>query len=214
MKKLLALYILSVIVLAACTKEVITPSNAVSANDENADNAVLEDTVLYKHSFNKNTQGWKIQGDAQGSSVEPTYESTGGNPGGYIAATDDVTGGVWYFSAPANFLDNLKNKYGKVLKFNLKQSSTSSQFDADDIILEGGGMILHYDTDNNPGITWTKYRVSLRSSNWLKEDDTAPTAKEMKAVLKNITRLWIRGEYRSGADIGGLDNVAIAEKID
>jgi alkaline phosphatase D len=110
-------------------------------------------------------------------------------------------------------MDSLKNKYGKVLKFNLKQSGTNNQFDADDVILEGGGLILHYDTENNPGTDWTKYRVPLNAGKWLKTDNTAPTASEMKNVLKNITRLWIRGEYISGADEGGLDNVAIAEKI-
>jgi hypothetical protein len=91
------------------------------------------------------------------------------DPGGYISATDDVSGGVWYFSAPKKFMDRLKNKYGKVLKFSLKQSGTTNQFDADDLILEGGGLILHYDTENNPGINWTKYRVSLNASKWLKE---------------------------------------------
>ena len=200
--------------MVACTKESLTPANVTSANNENVTAAVLEDTVLYKHSFNKNTQGWKIQGDAQGNSVEPTYESTGGNPGGYISATDDVSGGVWYFSAPKKFMDRLKNKYGKVLKFSLKQSGTTNQFDADDLILEGGGLILHYDTENNPGIDWTKYRVSLNASKWLKEDDTVPTTAEMKNVLKNLSRLWIRGEYISGGEKGGLDNVAIAEKVD
>ena len=200
--------------MVACTKESLTPANVTSANNENVTAAVLEDTVLYKHSFNKNTQDWKIQGDAQGNSVEPTYESTGGNPGGYISATDDVSGGVWYFSAPKKFMDRLKNKYGKVLKFSLKQSGTTNQFDADDLILEGGGLILHYDTENNPGINWTKYRVSLNASKWLKEDDTVPTTAEMKNVLKNLSRLWIRGEYISGGEKGGLDNVAIAEKVD
>ena len=141
------------------------------------------------------------------------HEPTGGNPTGYISATDDVAGGVWYFSAPEKFLKNMKGKYGKILKFNLQQSSTSSQFDSPDIIIEGNGLALHFDTETNPGITWTKYRVSLRINGWSKEDGTAPTAKEMKGVLNNLTRLWIRGEYRSGADTGGLDNVAIAEHI-
>jgi hypothetical protein len=36
----------------------------------------------------------------------------------------------------------------------------------------------------------------------------------MKNVLKNLSRLWIRGEYISGGEKGGLDNVAIAEKVD
>ena len=111
-------------------------------------------------------------------------------------------------------MDRLKNKYGKVLKFSLKQSGTTNQFDADDLILEGGGLILHCDTENNPGIDWTKYRVSLNASKWLKEDDTVPTTAEMKNVLKNLSRLWIRGEYISGGEKGGLDNVAIAEKVD
>ena len=54
----------------------------------------------------------------------------------------------------------MKDKYGKTLRFSSKQSATSSQFDADEIIIEGNGLVLHYDTKNNPNTTWTKYNVA------------------------------------------------------
>lgn len=31
----------------------------------------------------------------------------------------------------------------------------------------------------------------------------------MRNVLSNVTEFWIRGEFQTGADEGGLDNVRI-----
>jgi hypothetical protein len=197
----------------SCTKDTVEPKSVTSSNEENLIDAASGFSILYRNSFNNNSQGWKISGDAQDGNTNPTYNSTGGVSGGYISATDDVTGGVWYFNAPAKFLENMKDKYGKTLRFSLKQSATSSQFDADDVIIEGNGLVLHYDTKNNPNTTWTKYNVALKAGQWLKDDNTQPIKREMENALQHITKLWIRGEYITGADEGGLDNVQIAERI-
>jgi hypothetical protein len=163
--------------------------------------------------FDTDAEGWQITGDAQGSSAQPTYFSTGGNPGGYIHATDNATGGVWYFAAPSRFLSGLAAAYGHELSFDLKQSSTSRQYNATDIILAGNELTLVYDTPYNPGLTWTAYRVRLsESAGWRKGSlsGPTPTQAEFQEVLSNATRLWIRGEFVSGDDNGSLDNVSIS----
>jgi hypothetical protein len=43
------------------------------------------------------------------------YDGSGGNPNGLIRATDDATGGVWYFQAPSKYLGDASATYGKVL---------------------------------------------------------------------------------------------------
>lgn len=212
-KLLLSVFLVSVF---SCTKEVIQPPQNISSAKKPAFTEDTEDdSVLYKNGFNADDQGWTIQGDAQGASTTPDYNTTGGSPGGFISAVDDVTGDYWYFSAPSDFLNNMKDKYGKTLKFKLKQSSTTSQATKDDLmIISGNGMDIIFKVPYNPGITWTKYTVSLKSSDWVKlSTGTAPSRTEMKKVLQNITKLWIRGEYRTGADEGGLDNVTITEKL-
>ncbi|MCX6133774.1 MAG: T9SS type A sorting domain-containing protein [Ignavibacteriales bacterium] len=158
--------------------------------------------------FDTNTDGWIVEGLAGG----PTYMAAGGNPGGYIYG-EDAGGDDWYFKAPTKFLGNQSFSYGGSLSFDLRQYYTSSQYDIEDIIIEGGGLRLVFDTPNNPATTWTHYQVSLlETAGWKKTSlsGTAPTAAELKTVLGSITRLLIRGEYQNGTDKCDLDNVILA----
>ncbi len=52
---------------------------------------------LVSSTFDKNDAGWTVVGDAQGGLSIPDYFVEGGNPDGYVSATDDVTGGAWYW---------------------------------------------------------------------------------------------------------------------
>jgi len=156
--------------------------------------------------FDINDEGWTITGDAQGSSVLPTYHATGGNPGGYISATDNVQGGVWYFKAADAFHGDRNASYNAHLAFDLRQSSLNSQFNAVDIYLRGAEMELTYDTPNNPGTTWTAYSILLTETAGWKLGAVAPTQVQMLQVLANVTDLQIRGEFVTGADTGSLDN--------
>ncbi|MFP4055184.1 MAG: laminin B domain-containing protein [Phycisphaerae bacterium] len=157
--------------------------------------------------FGTDDEGWTITGDAQGGGATPTWESSGGNPGGYISATDDVQGGTWYFNAPAAFHGDFSSAYGTSLTFDLRQSSTSSQFNNVDVYLRGGGLDLTFDTASNPGTDWTGYSLLLTESGGWQLSGSAPTQAEFQQVLGDVTDLQIRGEYVSGSDVGDLDNV-------
>lgn len=162
--------------------------------------------------FDIDDEGWTVSGDAQGSSVIPNYNASGGNPDGYISAQDNVTGGVWYWKAPAKFLGDISSTYGNTVSFDLRQSSTASQFDAADVILEGGGLKLVFNTLNNPATDWTSYEVLLtESAGWKIEtlDGVVPTVEQMNIVLSALTALYIRGEFVTGSDRGDLDNVIL-----
>lgn len=161
-------------------------------------------------SFSSDADGWTIVGDAQSSSVKPDYSGTGGNPDGLISAKDDVTGGVWYFQAPDKYLGDNSAALGKVLKYDLKVTPIDNPFDDIDVVLEGGGLVLAFDTKPAPGTEWTTYKVPLSGGGgWKKKtlDGPAPTDDEFKAVLANVTLLRIRGEFNTGPDTGSLDNV-------
>lgn len=145
--------------------------------------------------FVADADGWLISGDAQSTSVKPDFSGTGGNPDGLISAKDDVTGGVWYFVAPAKYLGDNASIAGKALKFDLKVDKVpTNPFPDIDVKLIGGGVTLVFDTPNNPTEQWTSYTVPL-------------TAADMTTVLKDTTALWIRGEFNEGPDTGSLDNV-------
>jgi hypothetical protein len=162
--------------------------------------------------FSQDDEGWKVIGDAQGESAMPNYINKNGNSGGYISANDNIAGGVWYWSAPEIFLGNKSSTYGKELSFSLNQSSTDNQFDADDLILVGANMKIVYNTSKNPEITWTDYSVKLsEEAGWTYNDlnGDSVSRNDLKKILSDITAIYIRGEYVTGEDTGGLDTVIL-----
>ncbi len=138
-----------------------------------------------------------------------THVAAGGNPGGYVRASDTAAQGTWYFVAPPAYTGNLSAAYGKDLTFDLAQTSISSQFDGVDIQLVGERQTLVYDTPYNPQIAWTWFRVPLVAGGWHVGalDGPIATEAEVRTVLSDLHALRIRGEYRSGTDTAWLDNV-------
>lgn len=165
--------------------------------------------------FNTDADGWIVIGDA--TSSVPNYLNEGGNPGGYVSADDTATGGVWYWSAPAKFLGDQSTSFGKNLSFDLKQSAITSQFDDIDISISNGSTTIVLDLADNPGIDWTSYSVTLDTSTPWKIDNIITgeiaTSEQILAVISNIISLKIRGEYVSGSDTGGLDNVILQNNL-
>lgn len=158
-------------------------------------------------SFDSDPDGWTIYDDGSG----PVYYPAGGVSGGYIFGSDLGTGQYWYWNAPAKFLGDKSAYYNGGLSFYLYQTNTSVQSNRTDIILVGGGITLNYDTPYNPGLTWTYYSVTLReNAGWINAaTGTAPTQAQMQTVLANLQTLRIRGEYRSGPDSSGMDEVLL-----
>jgi hypothetical protein len=162
--------------------------------------------------FEKNDEGWKVVGDTKNASAKPDYHDKGGNPGGFLSATDESTGGVWYWSAPDKFLGSRGGALGKKLSYDLMQSGLNNQFDAPDVILESNDFILVYTFPSHPGTTWTSFSVIFSAeAGWKKNSSAGPLAsdEDIKKVLSKLTNLKIRGEYITGADFGSIDNVCL-----
>jgi hypothetical protein len=161
--------------------------------------------TLISHEFSSSPQGWLIAGDTSDAPV--IFESTGGNPGGYISHVDEALGETWYFRAPANVLAQLAAAEYGTLRFSLKQSSSDAGFPDDDVVIVGAAGRLSYRFDRAPGTDWTNFSVELSASaNWRWNWNQAATQEQMHRVLAAPTRLEIRGEFRTGDDTGGLDN--------
>lgn len=182
---------------------------AAACGDGGGEEAATPPQKVYS-GFDVDADGWMIVGDAQASSVTPDYNGTGGNPGGLISAVDDVTGGIWYFDAPAKYLGDNASTYGKSLRYDLKTTPITNPFDAADVVLEGDGLVIWYDTSPAPGTTWTSYSVPLTEAGWKSGAYATPTAvsdADFRRVLGAMTAFRIRGEFNSGSDTGSLDNV-------
>ena len=127
---------------------------------------------------------------------------------GYIYAEDDVTGGVWYFVAPAKYHGDMSAYADGTISFWLiQQSNMDDQFDSKDVILDNGdGEQIYHKHDNYPGLDWTSYTIALNESgNWMNGDDQPASMSEIEAVMSDVVSVWIRGEFQTGSDTGGLD---------
>lgn len=168
--------------------------------------------------FKNDAEGWTITGDAQGDFTEAPYSEEGGVVEGYIYANDDVTGGVWYFSAPDNYLGDKSKYYSATLNFSLFQNSAmSDQFESEDIIFKSDDKQIFYLISENPTSDWTPYSIEITNNGqWyygsFEDDKVVATEAQIKDVLSNVTEFWIRGEFESGSDDGGLDKVEILKK--
>lgn len=163
-------------------------------------------------SFDRNDEGWKVVGDVINAFAKPNYHNTDGNPGGYLSATDETTGGVWYWSAPSKFLGSKKAAFNNKLQFDLKQSALNNQFEDADVILESKDLTLVFRLSSHPDTAWTSYSVILSpEAGWkINTIHGKPASEEdFIKVLSNLTSLKIRGEFITGPDVGSIDNVCL-----
>ena len=172
---------------------------------------------LVMERFEEGAAEWKVEGDAQGASNDPEYLATDGNPGGCVFANDNAVGGVWYWSAPADFRAEfaaavLARRDDPKLRmvFDLKQSALDRPFTDSDIILASEALTLTYLHDTPPETEWTHYEIQLDPALWkTAKTDDAPTEAQLTEVMENLGRLWVRGEFREGTDVGHLDNIGL-----
>jgi hypothetical protein len=125
----------------------------------------------------------------------PTFNLTGGNPGGYIATTDQDNGD-FTFSAPAKFLGDMSGATG--ISYDLIYPVGAINYQPTDVILVGNGVTLLWKSspDIVPGPSWMG--VSL---------DFVPST-EWHVGTSNV---FIRVEYTTGLiETPGLDNVRLA----
>ncbi|HTJ52175.1 MAG TPA: FG-GAP-like repeat-containing protein [Cyclobacteriaceae bacterium] len=172
--------------------------------------------------FNSNADGWTTIVVSAGQTYAPTYNSTGGNPGGFISVelssalpTPYYFYADRYFDAPAKFLGNHNLSYNQNLTFDLQQSTSGTDITAAEVIITGGGLSIFYPLSTSPSTSsWSSYSVLLKETGWKTGSlaGIATTYNDIKTVLSNITSLRIRSQFIgnfAGTYSGRLDNVVL-----
>jgi hypothetical protein len=143
----------------------------------------------------------------------PTFNLTGGNPGGYISTIDQDNGDLT-FSAPAKFLGNVSGATG--LSYDLFYPVGAINYQPTDVILMGNGETLLWKSNPDivPGPSWMGVTLAfVPSTEWHVGTSTGAlaTAADFGNVLGSLSGLFIRGEYTTGlTETPGLDNVRLA----
>ena len=164
----------------------------------------------YRDGFATSDDGWRITADGQ----DAMWVATGGKTNGYLQASDQPAGAVWFFKTPVEFAGDYTAFSGGSLNYSLFQTSLSSQFDDVDaklIATDGRELVIDLPADARPGLDWTDYSIALDSTGGWFDPDTgvAATNAEITSVLAALDSIEIRGEYRSGPDTAGLDDFAL-----
>jgi hypothetical protein len=171
--------------------------------------------------FSTGDEGWRVvsftnlttDNFAIAATYTPTFNLTGGNPGGYIS-TSDQDNGDFTFSAPAKFLGNESGATG--LSYDLIYPVGAINYQPTDVILMGNGETLLWKSspDIVPGPSWMSVNLDfVPSTKWHvgTSNGALATATDFGNVLGNLSGLFIRGEYTTGlTETPGLDNVRLA----
>jgi Laminin B (Domain IV) len=171
--------------------------------------------------FSTGAEGWQVvsfenlttDNFAVMATYNPTFNPTGGNPGGYISTSDQDNGDLT-FSAPAKFLGDVSGATG--LSYDLIYPVGAINYQPTDVILMGNGETLLWKSspDIMPGPSWMSVNLDfVPSTEWHvgTSNGALATAADFGNVLGNLSGLFIRGEYTTGLiETPGLDNVNLA----
>ncbi len=142
--------------------------------------------------------------------------STQGRGGGFLAVRD--TPGGSYLEAPQDFLNELRDKYGGALEFEVRAPAYERYLRGSDVILAGDGLELHYVAGMRPGHDWSKFLVPLMEHPaWRKGSADGPpvSATEFKNVIGRPQSLRIRTQHGAGnpgARFAGIDDILLWDR--
>lgn len=167
--------------------------------------------VLAQSTFDASAEGWTVGEFYAISGTSPvTWESSDGNPGGFIRTPDVYAWNA--FRAPADFLGDQSGAYGFSLDFSLRVLGAEADYPL--VVMTDGTLFLQF-VAGRPGTSWTNFSVPLvASTNWQVWDPitgAGPRATEaqLRQVLGNLEYLAIDADWVTGFDRVDLDTVVL-----
>ena len=176
--------------------------------------------------FDTSTEGWTVTVDGHSPALHKIDE---GPHGGYLETYDERQetnkrrvkqmgshGGGFYYSfvAPSEYRGDHEAAYGKKLTFELRIRGGSSTPGKKYCELHGADMTLGFPVRGPPNDnSWAHFEIPLRDGpKWVRLDlPGKPAAKPgaLKAVLSDLRRLVIPGEFYSDEEWTAFDNVVL-----
>lgn len=166
--------------------------------------------VIAEAHFDTDSEGWRVVPFNQEAGL-PAVAANGA-----IHALDAADGDTWYFSAPADFVDQARD--GDVLEFALKDKGRGGRdavaMQAVQIVggAPGQAVLTAYLAVAAPaGAQWTEYEVALDGSeSWWLSNGRIATPSEVAYIVNHLYVLNIQAEYVNGADHASLDYAVLS----
>jgi len=159
-------------------------------------------------SFTDGDEGWTMF-DTKGSVTQAVAH----NPAGFLDGKDLIPGSDYYFSAPQPFLDLVRSaSTDDSITFEFYTTATDIGI-KDSLVLESPEMSLVLPVANPPVREWKQYTYRFHPSEGWKISRIGMSGgepakeEEIRRVLASATKLYIRGEWKTGPDAARLDNV-------
>lgn len=160
--------------------------------------------------FDLGDEGWGVYSSDLNDVSGFQWNDTGGNPGGYISAVDGMTGAVWRFTSPESWAGDWTQYIGGTIEWDilLIEAPNLVFFDNRELIIDAPdtGNYLLADVNATPILDqWVHFSVDLKPENFTQEG-----TRDFYDIVANVEKIYIRGEFISGADSEGLDNVVVS----
>lgn len=155
--------------------------------------------------FSSDLDGWTKQGDGS-----ITQSATGGNPGGFLRASDPAAGSNTNAFAPAKFLgdwSSYDNGVGFVSADFTIITANGPHTEGVEFFISGpgGSASFLFPTADGPTIgSWNTYVLPISQSSW------NLISGSWAALLSDVQVLRLDLEFISGTEVTGLDNVLLA----
>ena len=151
--------------------------------------------------------------------VTPEYESTGGNPGGFIKESD-AGADTWYFVAPSTWSGDMSGYIGGTLSYDIIiLLALQSYFSDKDVIIWGGDPSVNtspylswtsgIEPPTPPGQAWTPFSVQINSGNFTLHTFAGGPTATFDSIMADVYAIHIRGEFIGANDTEGIDNVSL-----
>lgn len=168
-------------------------------------------------SFSTGAEGWSIvdlncSNYAQvigGGTI--TWFAIGGDPGGFVRATDPSSN-CYAYESPAAFEGDRGGYIGGALRWRIR-TNVADWLPGSVLIMLGGGMVLVADVPQPTIGAWLSYEVPLNPSSFRLNNASGPavTVAQFNAAMTNLTSIRISAEFGSeaGEETVDLDSVVL-----
>ena len=165
--------------------------------------------------FDSDAEGWTAVGNG---AAGPVWQSSGGNPGGYISQLDSDNS--WgYLAAPAAYLAPIAS--GGQMSFSLRHTYNRGSLNYGvRVALVGGGLTL-ISEQAVPTADWKNYVFTLDAAGgWRIHSDTqqsysaansAPTVAQFDAVLGGLSQVLVAADYTDFNTLTGPTDVDLTQ---